>query len=277
LPITSLKQADIKANLDKAPVEILSFQSAATPLSLFLVLDISGAENFSDVQRSLIEMVKRLPSGSEVSVLSSNLGHEDSYPFSKDPEVIANHIRSYKPEGRSTFFISVLPLARATSKFLQKSNQRAIAIYLTTTDSFFDDDSIKKEAEVIRQGLADASAAVPIFGIYLGEEKTDQAKRSAAQHILEGTGGKCYFSKSAHELQGILDQIFSISSGLYSAGLEVGPVLNDGRIHQVEVYLDQPASKRFSTRGGKLSGNFYSPAMLTKPALNPAPATTDVK
>jgi hypothetical protein len=264
-PIASLRKEDMTAVLDNQTVPIQSFQSAETPISLFLAFDVSGIQDIGELRSSLIGMIKRLPVETEVSVLSSNLGHESTNAFSKDPAVVAQLIESYKPEGRSTFFVSILPLVRSTGRFLQRSNQRVAAIYVTTKDTFFTDDEIAKETEIIRHRIAQENEGVPIFGIYLGKEDDDQNKRSAVAHILEATGGKCFFATKPEELRGIVDQITNAFSGFYTVGMAVDAYLNDGNMHKIEINSKEAANK------GKLTGNFYSPKKLSQPANDPIP------
>jgi hypothetical protein len=262
---STLQRDNLTATIDNQAVAIQSFQSSETPISLFLALDVSGSEDITALQRSLIGMIKRLPAESEVSVLCSNLGHESSNAFSKDQKILAQLIDSYKAEGRSTFFVSILPLVRSASRYLQRSNQRVAAVYVTSKDSFFDNDEITKEIEVIRQRIKEENAAVPIIGMYIGNEADDAAKRSAVAHILEATGGKCFFATKPEELPGIMEQINSTLSGLYTVGLEVNSYLNDGNTHPIEIKSKEGANR------GKLGGNFYSPKKLSQPAQNPIP------
>jgi hypothetical protein len=260
-----LQKDNLIATIDNQEVAIQSFQSSETPISLFLALDVSGSEDVTELRRVLIGMIKRLPAESEVSVLSSNLGHESTNAFSKDQSLVAQLIDSYKPEGRSTFFVSILPLVRSTSRFLQRSNQRVAAVYVTAKDSFFENDEITKETEVIHQRIKEENAAVPIIGIYVGKENDDQAKRSAVNRILEATGGKCFFATKPEELQEIMDQITTAFSGLYSVGLEVNSYLNNGNRHAIEINSKEGANK------GRLAGNFYSSKKLTQPTDSPIP------
>jgi hypothetical protein len=264
----SLQRDNLLAKIDNQAVAIQSFQSSETPISLFLVLDVSGGEDISELQRALIGLIKRLPAESEVSVLFSNLGHESTNAFSKNQSSLAELIDSYKSVGRSTFFVSILPLVRSTSRFLQRSNQRVAAVYVTSKDSFFENDEITKETEVILQRIKEENAAVPVIGIYIGKENDDEAKRSAVIRILEATGGTCFFATKPEELQKIMDQINNTLSGLYTVGLDVDSYLNDGNTHPIAINSKEGADK------GKLAGNIYSPKKLTQPTQSPIPQSS---
>jgi len=268
---SSMQKDNLIATIDNQAVAIQSFTSSETPISLFLALDVSGSEDITELQRSLIGMIKRLPAESEVSVLSSNLGHESTNAFTKDQSLVAQLIDSYKAQGRSTFFVSILPLVRSTSHYLQRANQRVAAVYVTSKDSFFENDEITKETEVIRQRIKEENAAVPVIGIYLGKEDDDQAKRSAIVHILEATGGKCFFATKPEELKEIMDQISVTLSGLYTVGLEVDSYLNDGNTHIIQINSKEGANR------GKLAGNFYSPKKLTQPSQSQIPEFSKTK
>lgn len=248
-PVTGLSREDFLVTDEQQPRDILSFTVDREPLSLTLLLDISGSmqKYLREVSEVADRALKALRPGDRVSIVVFGRTAAVFAPFSEDLEFIASAIapaRNVQTVGSATLINPAILEAAALTA--DQPGRRAILI-LTDNQGL---NYKSPDDEVIRRLSSDDILLYAIVVGGAGRPKDNNNGKKPLNpdftfpnvfRIAEETGGEAIASSRAETFATVLERIRNRYSLIYQAP----PAGETGAFREIRVALTPEARKRF--------------------------------
>lgn len=248
-PVNGLSREDFLVTDERQPRDILSFSVGREPLSLTLLLDISGSmqKYLREVSEVADRALKALRPGDRVSIVVFGRTTEVFAPFSEDLEFIASAIapaRNVQTVGSATLINPAILQAAALTA--EQPGRRAILI-LTDNQGL---NYKSPDEEVIRRLSSDYILLYAIVVGGAGRPKNSNDGKKPLNpdftfpnvfRIAEETGGEAIASSRAETFATVLERIRNRYSLIYQAP----PAGETGTFREIQVALTPEARKRF--------------------------------
>lgn len=248
-PVNGLSREDFLVTDERQPRDILSFSVGREPLSLTLLLDISGSmqKYLREVSEVADRALKALRPGDRVSIVVFGRTTEVFAPFSEDLEFIASAIapaRNVQTVGSATLINPAILQAAALTA--EQPGRRAILI-LTDNQGL---NYKSPDEEVIRRLSSDDILLYAIVVGGAGRPKNSNDGKKPLNpdftfpnvfRIAEETGGEAIASSRAETFATVLERIRNRYSLIYQAP----PAGETGTFREIQVALTPEARKRF--------------------------------
>ncbi len=228
--VGGLTRENFRVFEDGTPQEITHFQPQTAPLTLFLLLDLSGStEKKTDIlKQAAIRFVESLAPSDRVAIAAFTSRYMQVCGFSTDRKALRDRVKGIKNRGGGTAFYDALWYS--LDELDEQSGGRKVLVVLSDgVDNVLQspDDYTTKHTfqEVLDRAVG---GQVTIFPIYLDTEYeqvvikrniSSLAYKTARQQIdqlAEGTGGIRFQADRVEDLEGVYQRVVAELRTLYS-------------------------------------------------------------
>jgi VWFA-related protein len=254
--IRGLKLQDFELFEDGAKQQIEFFGQDKLPISLVLLLDISGSVRpvIEKVREGALQTLQRLKSEDEVALMVFSGWTELIQDFTRDRELVQNKLSQAleKTGGGTRIHEAILKAARQTRHSTNPLSRRAILV-ITDNQGYMSryDDNISEQD--VRQTLIESGATVcgvivrSILNVFdtlvFQPMSSDQIKRTTINPSVEETGGEIT-GASKEDINIRLGEMIEHLRSRYSLGYTSTNQVYDGRYRKVTVALSPEAKRR---------------------------------
>ncbi len=182
-------------------VDIETFATEATSLSIALVLDISGSmfDQLGLVQDASCGFVEQLRPEDEVSLYAFNQALRRVVPPTQDRTLVGNGVRSLVARGGTALYDAMM---RVLGDLQNIPGRRAVFLF----SDGMDERSVATLQQVVR--AARKSEAI-IYAVGSGKDKDTIEARDDLVVLAEETGGEAHFIGRLKELPKVFDSVLT--------------------------------------------------------------------
>jgi Ca-activated chloride channel homolog len=245
--VSGLKKENFKLFEDGIGQEIQSFSQEDVPVSLGLLLDLSGSmkSKYSQVMKAARAFVQASNPQDQIFVIGFSDEVDLLQDYTDDVDEITDAIDNTAPTGgtalNDAIFLGVQKAQTGTKP------KKAVIVISDgqDKDSYYSIDEIvakvkELDVQVFCIGFLDEK---PKKTFFRGWKNTDIGKSyEALQYIAEETGGKAFFPGQAEELPGIVTEIASELRSQYSISYMSSNTARDGSYRRIKVALEDKAA-----------------------------------
>lgn len=251
-PVRDLKATDFELFVDDVKQQITYFSEDQLPLSVVLLLDVSGSvvpfiEQIGHNARAALEKLKPQD---EVAVMAFAIEQKLVQDFTKDRQLVSEKIveaSRVDTIGRGTFFNDAL--RSAVSVMEKASNPVSRRVILVVSDNIASEHGSNKHlvVDLLESGIV-------VYGLVVrgGIGKVINMMTVGAMHGLDdytqATGGELIGAKKK-EVDGRLVELINHLRARYTMGFKPPETTFDGKLHRIKLKMSPSAL----TRNGKLT------------------------
>ncbi|HMY73539.1 MAG TPA: VWA domain-containing protein, partial [Blastocatellia bacterium] len=268
-PITNLKPEDFNIYEDGIKQEVSHFKPVNAPVSLILLLDLSGSTQKK--RKAMIEAAHRfidtLPAGDKISVVAFTRTYRPLTGFTADKPTLKAAVNQIAKIGGGTAFYDA---AWKSLDQLQKLGEARKAIVVLTDG---EDESLISNRETTHtfdELLGRASEEdVTIYPIYFspqqhamntvgalfgngsllgGNDRGKQARKQLEQ-LAEQTGGEIFSAQREEDLESAYKLVANELHTLYSLAYSPDKPKHDGQFRKINIKLTREGSVAKTRRG----------------------------
>jgi VWFA-related protein len=254
--IRGLKLQDFELFEDGAKQQIEYFGQDKLPISLVLLLDISGSVRpvVEKIREGALQTLQRLKPEDEVALMVFSGWTELIQDFTKDRELVQNKLAQAleKSGGGTRIHEAILKAARQTRYSTNPMSRRAILV-ITDNQGYMSryDDTISEQD--VRQTLIESGATVcgvivrsilNVFDTLIFQPmSSEQIKRTTINPSVEETGGEIT-GASKEDINTRIGEMIEHLRSRYSLGYTPTNQIYDGRYRKITVTLSPEAKRR---------------------------------
>jgi Ca-activated chloride channel family protein len=263
LAVRGLQQESFKVYEDKILQNISLFKQEDAPLSVALVIDVSG---------SMLEKLNRLKAAVTTFMLASNPQDETAIVTFGEEVFLeqdlngdtANLNRAFTdlPSNRGTAFYDAVYLA---ARYLQHSGFYEKKVLLVVSDG--EDNKSKYDLRQVLKAVGESKIIVYTVGLLSSDSfpygVNGTTPKKSLQQLAEVTGGAFFFPKSVNQVEEICTRIARDLRNQYTIGYRPSNPNLDGSWRKIVVRLDPPKntpSVKVRTKQG-----YYAPVIKREP------------
>jgi Ca-activated chloride channel family protein len=231
--VTGLSKEDFKVYEDKVEQEISTFSQEASPVSIGILLDVSGSmktnNNIQAARAALKEVLQTVNPGDEFFLLTFNQNVTLVSDFTNNPTALLSEGALNKPAGQTAIWDAVY---RGLDKMKSAKNDKKAIILITDGE----DNSSRYTSSEVREFARESDAQIYAIG-EPGELGYGPAELQA---IVQMSGGRAFFPNNLNSLDYYIDLIQSELRNQYVLGYVPTRKDHDGKWRRIQVKLDQP-------------------------------------
>jgi Ca-activated chloride channel homolog len=232
--VIGLEKEHFKVFEEKVEQDIVHFSRQAAPISVAIVLDISGSmksnNNINAARSAINRFLQSSNPNDEFCLITFNTKVSLVRPFTSETQSIQNEISLRQPGGRTAMYDAVY---LGLEEIKKARNEKKALILITDGE----DNSSRYSMQEVKEFAKESS--VQIYGI--GENGTLGYGRSEIQNIVSLTGGRAFFPNSFNELDYYIDLIHSELRNQYLLGYTPSNKSHDGRWRRIKIRLEAPS------------------------------------
>ncbi|HEX5735946.1 MAG TPA: VWA domain-containing protein [Blastocatellia bacterium] len=260
--VPNLTKENFEVFEDGERQEISHFEPVTAPVSLVLLMDLSGSikSKLKELKKAAKNFVDTLRPEDRVAVAGFTRRFFVVVEFSNDKEGIKKLIDKFKGPGGGTAFYD--SLWKALDLFDEiKETRKAVVVLTDGVDSSIDDPGEGSELEFEELVGRIEEEEVTIYPIYFDTEYQMVVKehmntheeyvkaRQQLQTIAERTGGELYKATRVEDLEGVYQKIASELFTLYSVAYLPKDVTDERRWRRVSVKVNREGVKAKTRQG----------------------------
>ena len=250
--IPNLGRTDFLLTEEKRPQEIVSFSHETAPISLGMLVDLSGSmENkIAKVHTAVGALLDSLEPEDEEFLVTFADRPELRLPFTSDPSTIRTALSFARPAGSTALFDAV---ALAVREMRSAQNRRRVLFVISDGG---DNHSRLTERE-LRHLLDEEDVQIHAIGIHDHMAGPDEARGPGIlEDLARITGGQHHMVEKIDELPAIAKQMGLALHDRYVLGYKPTPIGDAGTFRRIDVKVVQPAGKAkvyvYARRGYRL-------------------------
>lgn len=268
-PITNLKPEDFNIYEDGIKQEVSHFKPVNAPVSLILLLDLSGSTQKK--RKAMIEAAHRfidtLPAGDKISVVAFTRSYRPLTDFTADKARLKAAVNQINKIGGGTAFYDAA--WKALDQLQQLGEARKAIVVLTDGE----DESLISNRETIHtfdELLGRASEEdVTIYPIYfspqqhamntvgalfgngrlLGGNGSGKQARKQLENLADQTGGEIFSAQREEDLESAYKLVANELHTLYSLAYSPDKLKHDGQFRKINIKLTREGSVAKTRRG----------------------------
>jgi Ca-activated chloride channel family protein len=242
--VANLPQADFTLLEEKRPQDILSFSRETAPVSLGIVVDLSGsmANKIRATHTAVNEFLKNLDPEDEEFLVTFADRPELRLPLTSDPSGIYDALAGAAPYGSTALFDAV---ALAIRQMRGAQNQRKV-LFLVSDGG--DNHSRLTERE-LRRLVEEEDVQIHAIGIHDKGASMDREETRGPwvlEELAKMTGGQHYMVSDAGQLPELAAKMSLALHDRYLLGYRPTPPGSSGLFQRIEVKVAQPKGNRLS-------------------------------
>lgn len=268
--VTGLEPANFKIHEDGKAQEITSFAQEDVPLSIGILLDVSGSmrQEIEQVNGAALAFIEASHAEDEVFVIGFSDEVELLQDFTGDIDEVRDSLENTVVAGGTVLYDAIyLGVQKA------QAGSRGKKAVVVITDGEDKDSYYKLEELVAKVQEADVQVfcvgfieEVPTRSLF-GRWSNIGAKRvmDAMTRITEETGGKAYFPQQISEIHAIVAEIARELRTQYSIGYISSNAARDGSFRRVKISLAGTGDRDLRVRHRR---GYYAPSGASVAADN---------
>ncbi len=240
----NLVQTDFTLLEEKRPQDILSFSRENAPVSLGIVVDLSGsmASKIRAAHTAVNEFLKNLEPEDEEFLVTFADRPELRLPFTSDPSEIYAALAGAAPQGSTALFDAV---ALAIRQMRGAQNQRKV-LFLVSDGG---DNHSRLTGQELRRLVDEEEVQIHAIGIHERGASTDKVEARGPwvlEDLAKMTGGQYYMVRDAGQLPELAAKMSLALHDRYLIGYRPTPPGPSGLFQRIEVKVAQPKGSRLS-------------------------------
>lgn len=251
--VPDLRQTDFTLLEEKHSQEIVSFSRENAPVSLGIVVDLSGSmvNKIGETRTAVNEFLKNLQSEDEEFLVTFADRPVLRLPFTDDPSSIYDVLAGAEPQGNTALFDAI---ALAIHQMRGARNQRKI-LFLVSDGG--DNHSRLTERE-LRRIVEEEDVQIHAIGIQARGAVMDKEELRGPrilEDLAQMTGGEHYVVNESTALPALAARVSLSLHDRYLLGYNPTPAGPSGLFRRIEVQVKQPGRKRlfvFARRGYRM-------------------------
>lgn len=259
--VEGLKQKNFKVYEDGMEQKIETFAQEDVPLTIGILLDLSGSmrSKIDQVNKAALAFIRASNPQDEAFLIGFNDEVELLQDFTSDIDEITDSLENTVVTGGTSLYDAIyLGVQKAHTG---KRPKKAIIVITDGEDR----DSYYKLGELISKvqesdvqvfcvGFMDPIPDKGLFGRW--SKSTEEKARDALRQIAEDTGGKAFFPDEVEDIHPIVAEIATELRSQYSLGYFSSNTVRDGSFRRVKIRLmgDNAAQNLIRYRRG-----YYAP------------------
>jgi len=237
--ITGLEKENFKIQEDKVPQEIKYFSSEDIPLSVGIILDVSGS--MKDKLKTAVEAAMTFMKGGslddEYFLVEFADKPEGTADFTNDITKIQSRFTFSKAKGRTALYDAVY---MGLSK-LEKGNNAKRALLLITDG---EDNRSRYTFSNVRDFVKEKDVQMYAIGINNGwSDSSAEQGRALLRDLAAISGGNSFFPNSITNLENICRTIATELKYQYVIGYQSTNTAKDGEWRKIKVTAEYPNNK----------------------------------
>jgi Ca-activated chloride channel homolog len=259
--VGSLKKDNFKVYEDGVEQQIASFAQEDVPVSLGILLDLSGSmrSKIDQVNRAALAFIRASNPQDQVFLIGFNEEANLLQDFTSDIDEITDTLENIVVMGGTALYDAIyLGVQKAHTG---KKSKKAIVVITDgeDRDSFYKLDEIvaivqESDVQVFCIGFLNAVPEKSIFGRW--SKSVPEKAHDALMRVAEETGGKAYFLDKVTDIHPIVAEIASELRNQYSIGYFSSNGARDGSWRRVNIDLDK---KIVSSSHIRYRRGYYAP------------------
>jgi Ca-activated chloride channel family protein len=237
--VTGLERENFKLVEDKVPQEIAYFSSEDIPLSVGIILDVSGS--MKDKLKTAVEAAITFMKGGSpddeyflVEFADKPTGTAD---FTNDISKIQSRFLSSKAKGRTALFDAVY---MGLSKLEQGNNAKRALLLITDGE----DNRSRYTFSNVRDFVKEKDVQMYAIGITSGwSDGAAEQGRALLRDLASISGGNSFFPTSVYGLEDICRKIAAELKYQYVIGYRSTNTAKDGEWRKIKVTAELPKNK----------------------------------
>ena len=240
--VSGLERGRFRVIEDGVEQKIESFSQEDVPVSMGIVLDLSGSMRgkIEQVNRAALAFLKAGNPGDEFFLIGFNDDVELLQDYTDDIDEVSDALENTVVAGKTHLYDAIY-LGVEKAQTGAKSRKALVVITDGNDDTSYY--SLKEliakiqesDVQVFCVGLLDE---LPRKGIFSGWSNSEAKKyQDALVRISEETGGNAFFPREASELRGVVDEIARDLRGQYGIGYFSSNTASDGAFRTVKIEL----------------------------------------
>jgi Ca-activated chloride channel family protein len=231
--VTGLSKEDFKVYEDKVEQEISTFSQEPSPVSIGILLDVSGSmktnNNIQAARRALREVLQTVNPGDEFFLMAFNQNVTLVSDFTSNPAALLSEGALKQPSGQTAIWDAVY---RGLDKMKSARNEKKAIILITDGE----DNSSRYSSSEVREFARESDAQI----YAIGEPGELGYGPGELQEIVQMSGGRAFFPNNLNSLDYYIDLIQSELRNQYVLGYVPTHKDHDGKWRKIQVKLDQP-------------------------------------
>ncbi len=269
--VSGLKKDDFKVYEDGVSQSITSFSQEDVPVSMGILLDLSGSMRgkIDQVNKAAVAFIKASNPQDQVFLIGFNEEVELLQDFTSDIDEITDSLDNTVVTGGTSLYDAVyLGVQKAHT-----GNKAKKAVVVITDgedhDSYYKLDELvakvqESDVQVFCVGFLNAIPEKGLFGRW--SKSVPEKARDALIRIAEETGGKAFFPDKVTDIHSIVSEIASELRNQYSIGYFSSNAARDGSFRRVKIEIAGSAATNNHLRYRR---GYYAPkAELTQKQLS---------
>lgn len=230
--VPGLSKEDFLVFEDKVQQEISAFVQEPSPVSIGIILDVSGSmknnNNMKAAQAALAEVLSNAYPGDEFFLITFNAESTVVKDFTDDAESIIGGALT-RPSGQTAVWDAVY---QGLNKIKEARNEKSALILITDGE----DNNSRYSAADVREFAKESDHQIYV----IGETGPLGYGRTEIGELARLTGGRAFFPDSLNDLEYYIDLVHAELRSQYVLGYVPSRRDRDGKWRKVKVRLDQP-------------------------------------
>jgi Ca-activated chloride channel family protein len=241
----------------KHPQDIRYFSSEDAPVSLGIILDVSGSmsDKIHRAREAVLDFLSTANPQDEFFMITFADKPEQAADFTEQVEDIQARLIYAMPKGRTSLLDAIY---LGISKMRQAKHSRKALLIISDGG---DNHSRYTESEIVSQVK---EADVMIYGIGLYDRRFPTPEEFLGPELLrkvsEVTGGCSFTIDNPNDLAQVTKAVGVMLRNQYLLGYRPDSVSRDGKWHKIKIKLKQPKKIRFPALRVYAKAGYYAPA-----------------
>jgi len=238
--ISGLKKENFKVYEDGVSQDITSFSQEDVPVSMGILLDLSGSMRgkIDQVNKAAVAFIKASNPQDQVFLIGFNEEVELLQDFTSDIDEITDALDNTVVTGGTSLYDAVY---LGVQKAHTGSKAKKAVVVITDGedhDSYYKLDELvakvqESDVQVFCVGFLNAIPDKGLFGHW--SKSVPEKARDALVRIAEETGGKAFFPDKVTDIHSIVSEIASELRNQYSIGYFSSNAARDGSFRRVKI------------------------------------------
>jgi len=237
--VTGLDKENFKLFEDKVPQEITYFSSEDIPLSVGIILDVSGSmkDKLKTAVEAAITFMKGGSPDDEYFLVEFADKPTESAEFTNDIEKIQSRCMFSKAKGRTALYDAVY---MGLSKLEQGNNAKRALLLITDGE----DNRSRYTFSNVREFVKEKDVQMYAIGITNGfSDAASEQGRALLRDLASISGGNSFFPSSVYNLEEICRNIAKELKYQYVLGYQSTNTAKDGEWRKIKVTAELPNQK----------------------------------
>jgi Ca-activated chloride channel family protein len=237
--VTGLEKENFKIAEDKVPQDIVYFSSEDIPLSVGIILDVSGSmkDKLKTAVEAAITFMKGGSPDDEYFLVEFADKPTEIEDFTNDISKLQSRFLFSKAKGRTALYDAVY---RGLSKLEQGNNQKRALLLITDGE----DNRSRYTFSNVREFVKEKDVQMYAIGITNGwADSSAEQGRALLRDLAAISGGNSFFPSSVYNLENICRNIATELKFQYVLGYHSTNQAKDGEWRKIKVSAEYPNNK----------------------------------